>query len=382
MNASRTNAQQLNPAQKSSEENTFWAIIVSVLLAYLVGLFFLSLAMSGWSFSSGARIIAVAIVVGAAVVIVGGLLGFLFGMPRAFSSEAKKEANVGANGSASERVASADETAERKEPGLTWVNNNLVEVSDWLTKIVVGVGLVQLSEIVGWLSEAGLYLGIAAGLANAPTPGAAILTQDQLTARAFGVAVILLNLGVGFLVSYIYARTLLTVMFAVTTKKIDEELQREIGQIREVQREQEETAKSVQAVVLEVAKGTGGPATVLAMLYQPAPEGFQDAIKLAEALLSEAQHKSNARLYSYLAFGLGQKYRYDEKQGESPEALKSIADEAYQAVEKALELSPQEKNFLRRFWNPDDPKFETNEDDLVPFWRDISLRQRFSELLG
>ena len=390
MYADQVNAQQLRPGQKSSEERTFWAVIISTLLAYVAGLVLFSLAFSGGSASSGVKIIATAIVAGAAVAIVGGLLGFLFGMPRAFSSDAKRDAGTNAGSTRSERAALANDAAEGKDSGLTWMNNNLVEVSDWLTKIVVGVGLVQLNEIVVWLGQVGFSLGVAAGLApGLSAEGYADPIQEQMTARAFGVTVILLNFGVGFLVSYIYARTLLTVMFAAATKKIGEELERDIGQIREAQIEQEETAKSVEetaktvkAVMLEVAKGTGGPASVFAKLYQPAPEGFQDAIELAEELLSDEQHKNNARLYGYLAFGLGQKYRYDAKQGESAEALKSTADQAYQAIERALELSPKEKNFLRRFWNPEDPNFVATEDDLVPFWRDISLRRRFSNLLG
>lgn len=42
------------------------------------------------------------------------------------------------------------------------INNNLVEVSDWLTKIIVGLGLIHLSRVPGYLKSASEY--IAPGL--------------------------------------------------------------------------------------------------------------------------------------------------------------------------------------------------------------------------
>jgi len=42
-------------------------------------------------------------------------------------------------------------------------NDNLVQVSDWLTKIIVGVGLTKLTKIPSYVVAMGEYLGNALG---------------------------------------------------------------------------------------------------------------------------------------------------------------------------------------------------------------------------
>jgi hypothetical protein len=42
-------------------------------------------------------------------------------------------------------------------------NDNLIEVSDWLTKIIVGVGLTQLTSIPGYLKKIGELVGLSMG---------------------------------------------------------------------------------------------------------------------------------------------------------------------------------------------------------------------------
>lgn len=58
-----------------------------------------------------------------------------------------------------------DEQAKQKTPGYG-ANTNLTDISDWLTKIIVGVGLVQLAKIRGLLKSAANF--IAGGLGSAP----------------------------------------------------------------------------------------------------------------------------------------------------------------------------------------------------------------------
>jgi hypothetical protein len=72
---------------------------------------------------------------------VGAALGFLFGLPRSRYAEQSTSnitaAQPGANGSATDTPKS----------GHYLTNSNLVKVSDWLTTIIVGVGLVNLAKI-------------------------------------------------------------------------------------------------------------------------------------------------------------------------------------------------------------------------------------------
>ena len=90
--------------------------------------------------------------VAAAAMLVGCLLGFLFGIPRTLQGEGGTE-----------------ETADGGKGGVRYeANTNLEQISDWLTKILVGVGLTQLSSAGEKLSALADF--IAPGLAVSSAP--------------------------------------------------------------------------------------------------------------------------------------------------------------------------------------------------------------------
>jgi hypothetical protein len=126
------------------------------------------------SLPSGVRwgVFATAVITGSCSFLAGGLVGLLFGIPRS-------------------ALGSAGTTAT----GRYQANSNLVEVSDWLTKIIVGVGLVQIGRLEPALSR------LAANL-KAPLGG-------QPTSAAFGMALVIANVLLGFLFFYLWARSLL-----------------------------------------------------------------------------------------------------------------------------------------------------------------------------
>ena len=83
----------------------------------------------------------------------GGLLGFLFGIPRV------------------EQIPEIDDGTKPKTTYRQSVNTNLTEISDWLTKIIVGVSLVQLNQIppafqslVDYLSDMNYRPGMVGGI--------------------------------------------------------------------------------------------------------------------------------------------------------------------------------------------------------------------------
>ncbi|MBL0317563.1 MAG: hypothetical protein IPP69_18105 [Flavobacteriales bacterium] len=111
--------------------------------------------------------------------VVGAFLGFLFGVPKSSRNEGSSEIfNI-------------------KEPYSE--NSNLVDVSDWLTKIIVGLSLTQWQYLMS-------QLHFGAGLiANA------IAIKDGITPEklmAFGYGTILFFLTTGFMLGYIYTRTI------------------------------------------------------------------------------------------------------------------------------------------------------------------------------
>ena len=69
---------------------------------------------------------ATALFIGSSSFLIGGLVGFLFGIPRAV------QGSTAPTGAAQYQA-----------------NTNLEQVSDWLTKIIVGVSLVEIGRIIG-----------------------------------------------------------------------------------------------------------------------------------------------------------------------------------------------------------------------------------------
>lgn len=125
---------------------------------------------------------------------VGGFLGFLFGVPRLMQRVNRIEAapgteqkftNLGA-GKTSRSVAA---------------NSNLEEISDWLTKIIVGVALVQAREIGAYGRKIVDFLAQFGG------------TDDHL-AKAYFACLIVTSFIICFLAIYLEARTRLTAMLS------------------------------------------------------------------------------------------------------------------------------------------------------------------------
>jgi len=112
-----------------------------------------------------------------AALIAGAALGFLFGIPRTVA-------------------ASANDQSPKPMLG---VNSNLVRVSDWLTKLILALGLVQLGELRSHISLAGNF--VARGISSAHPP------------TAFAVALLLYFSILGFFAGYLSTRLVLQVTF-------------------------------------------------------------------------------------------------------------------------------------------------------------------------
>ncbi|HEY6438023.1 MAG TPA: hypothetical protein VIY47_15640, partial [Ignavibacteriaceae bacterium] len=97
-----------------------------------------------YSLSLGAdqflSVISISAMIAFSSAIVGAFIGFIFGIPR---------------------------TPASKDPDNIAANTNLEEISDWITKIIVGVSLVQLSQISAGIIELGHTFAV--GLGNHPT---------------------------------------------------------------------------------------------------------------------------------------------------------------------------------------------------------------------
>jgi hypothetical protein len=151
--------------------------VMVLAMAGVSGLLTLSTAGKGAAVDVGVGVTAFLLFVAAASI--GCALGFLFGLPRARLTDQLSVAPAGAGGG---------DAASASSHYLA--NSNLIKVSDWLTTIVIGLGLVNLGSAVPALRT------LAAAL-QAPLGGAAY-------AGAVGISILLGGCIGGFLLVYLY----------------------------------------------------------------------------------------------------------------------------------------------------------------------------------
>jgi tetratricopeptide (TPR) repeat protein len=111
--------------------------------------------------------------IAAACLMVGAVLGFLFGLPRILHQEPAP----GELGTVAHRV-----------------NTNLEQISDWLTKILVGLGLANIGRIPDQLTTLSRRLAVA------------LSAQPSAASEQLALAVVTFFLVLGFLLGYLWTR--------------------------------------------------------------------------------------------------------------------------------------------------------------------------------
>jgi hypothetical protein len=160
----------------------------------------------GSQFRNLAGLLGLSGLVAVASLITGATLGLLFGIPRA---NRERQASPGATGDSGATesttreggtMASASAPAAAKESAqpLFRSNTNLEEISDWLTKIIVGLGLAHLAQMPGYVRRLTAFVSRSGSV-----PGAEAFTPNVALAVmvAFG--------GCGFLLGYLMTRLFL-----------------------------------------------------------------------------------------------------------------------------------------------------------------------------
>src|SRR5665647_3653800 len=106
----------------SNLNNTLWLGIITG-FSGIIG-YTLNLQKAGW------KVLFLFILIASASYISGFFLGFLFGIPKR-NTDKESAYNL---------------------------STNLVDISDWLTKIIIGLGLVEIRRIPGYLQSVGEYI--------------------------------------------------------------------------------------------------------------------------------------------------------------------------------------------------------------------------------
>lgn len=202
------------------------------------------------------RSFSILFLVGASSFAFSALVGFLFGIPRTLQNA--PESRVGQD----VQSAGDSEPSPQTQPP----NTNLEQVSDWLTKIIVGVGLTQLNTIPTWL------WGIAGKLA-----GAASVSGSQTVILCgmvyFGV--------IGFLGGYLITRLFLA--NALVQADLARRKQRVAAAIAAVA----EATKPLEDTILEKVKASSGK-------YRPTQKeiGDDEFFAAIESLIKEKRVKA------------------------------------------------------------------------------------------
>jgi hypothetical protein len=167
------------------------ASIVAKKLGYIAVPGILGLLLfAGINWQKSLTVLGMGILVATASLMVGGVVGFLFGVPKSADPQRKPPQEK-------------PQTKEGLQPDdtVTYItgsgirrNTNIEEISDWLTKIIVGLGIYELKKVPELVSRLAKFL--TPGFADVPGAGA----LSVILVVSFGCA--------GFLLGFI-----LTVLF-------------------------------------------------------------------------------------------------------------------------------------------------------------------------
>jgi hypothetical protein len=255
--------------------------------------------------SGAAAMFGSAVLVSGAFALGGGLVGFVFAIPRSRQAERTPQ------------VEAADADGGRRRLSDYSANTNLEQISDWLTKILVGIGLIQFKELTARFDQTATTL--------------APLLGDGATARPAMLALTTYFSLWGFFVAYLLTR--LWLPKALSRAEREEEVKR-----REAERDAEVEALERRAYDY---------------LYEAPPGGFTRAIEAIEAYHAGRGSRQSPWLWVYLAAAYGQKHRYELSQ-QRPAAAEEVRTQVYAAVKQALELDSRTKRTLQQLYAGED----------------------------
>ena len=235
--------------QAAQEKNQLGALVAFIVTAVVGLTAILTYAIQAGSFWS---VFGVALTVAGASLLTGALFGFLFGIPRTLQHDRP----------ASPRHNAKDEVQPRDEEQETRyaVNTNLEQISDWLTKILVGVGLTQIGEIPGALGTLAGYLA----------PGFQGSNVDSAISKVFAIGLFIYALICGFFVGYLWTRLFLAGAFRLADLS---------GIKRQLDRVEEKVGQSeVNVLALDLVDRQLNPTAEMAPVKQ---EELNKAVKAA-----------------------------------------------------------------------------------------------------
>jgi hypothetical protein len=324
------NKQDKKPGgQESDDLRRVYRALGATALLGVVGALIYSLAAKA---STGERASAFggAILISGAFALVGAVIGFVFAIPRSRQ-----------DGSSVAPAASGQPVGAPRRLSDYAANTNLEQISDWLTKILIGLGLVEFDAIV-------VRFGRAADVLHP-------LLGPEAAARAMALVLMSYFLAWGFFLAYLSTR--LWLPKALSRAESEERDQKQKAEIQA----KKATKEEVQAL----------ESRVYSHLYEAQPGGFVRAIQAIEEFTQRNGSNDSANLWMYLASAYGQKHKWERDHDNKVEADRA-RDKAVKAVEEALRLGPWTRPILASLYKGD----VEGEDDLASLKPDTELDQK------
>src|SRR5262249_26586519 len=295
---------------------------------------------------------------------IGGLVGFLFGIPRGMGQATRTSAKNGSSSTSDSSDTSSVQAASGDK------STNLEQISDWLTKIILGAGLTQLVRIPDLMKRLGEAFGKAFG-------------DNSFLPIVIVIGSLVFGFSAGYLMTQLFlVKALLDAERAQTP--VDTALKaatnfERAGQLRAATATLEAGLTSLRPETPKVAKRDLYERLTYNLLYEEPPSGFEKAILYADEYIDQEPTQPSPQVFTNLGAALGQKYRWDSQHQAPQQSLDETRGSALAAAQRAISLEPQMKSVLRTMWNPNDPtKVRSQEDDLEVFFDD----PEFKKLLG
>ncbi|CAD7045654.1 hypothetical protein REJC140_03990 [Pseudorhizobium endolithicum] len=272
----------------------------------------------------------------------GASLGFLFSVPRVLSTgtaAANAGAGEGAKAAANSRLLGS--------------NTNLERISEWLTTMIVGVGLSQVTSI-------GAHLRSFTGFLEA---------ESSKSLAAAGPFILIVGLVSGFVFLYLYTRLYLSPLFLHVEKLMsrvgDEELPVDTAEIRSIAKELAgKNGGSVMSYIANVDRiSLDQTMHVLnALLYEE--DGYRRVLEIGENL-EDTVASQMARYWYLMAAANGQRH-HQLLLNEAPKAqLAEVRRAVLNAARRAVDLDPGYRRHLAALTRENE-----RDDDLQDFAQD------------
>lgn len=212
-----------NQPDEKGQESAKWLIRLVWVAAFGMGVIILyAIQYQNWVIQRVASCAGIGLITAGAAWLIGTLLGFIFGLPHSREvTVIQTSDNQQKNGSSSTPATQALANTDKYQR-----STSLEQVSDWLTKMIVGVGLTQLNKIPGKLDQLATY--IASGLlANgAATPYGRTGYALEVN-RAFALGICIYFAVDGFLFGFLWASLDLLELFRrLDSREVQNRLER------------------------------------------------------------------------------------------------------------------------------------------------------------